>query len=114
MIGGEYLTPYIATLAPIIGLAFSAAVRDEIIARAGNRSEVSGRKAKRTRLHAMHLDHTKDETYDTPERGKLVTPMEHLIYHRVHRGEADKIGLTEDENEGAINLLLRSVRQDEG
>lgn len=85
--------------------AFSGRIRDEAIGRAGNKSEISGAKPPGIALHVMHKDHTKDETYDTVERALVVTPKEHLIYHRVHKGQADKIGLTEDENDGAINLL---------
>ena len=85
--------------------AFSSRIRDEAIGRAGNKSEISGVKPPGIALHVMHLDHTKDATYDTLERALVVTPKEHYIYHRVHRGRAEAIGLTESENDGAINLL---------
>lgn len=85
--------------------AFTGRIRDEAIGRAGNKSEISGVKPPGIALHVMHLDHTKDETYNTVERALVVTPKEHLIYHRVHKGQADKIGMTENENDGAINLL---------
>ena len=91
--------------------AFSGRIRDEAIGRAGNKSEISGVKPAGIALHVMHLDHTKDETYNTVERALVVTPKEHLIYHRVHKGKADKIGMTESENDGAINLLASIIHK---
>lgn len=112
MINGEIFTylPEVLIATPIL-MAFTGAVRDEIIGRAGNRSEISGVKPKNGALHAMHLNHTKDETYNTAERGIAATPKEHLIYHAVHRGRAENIGLTEEENESAINLLYWIIKK---
>lgn len=112
MISHELITHAI-NLTPLIPfiLAFSGRIRDEAIGRAGNKSEISGVKIPGVAMHCMHLDHTKDETYDTVERALVVTPKEHLIYHRVHRGRAEAIGLTEDENEGAINLLSSIIKK---
>lgn len=106
MISHELIT-HATNLAPLVPfiLAFSSRIRDEAIGRAGNKSEISGIKPPGIALHVMHLDHTKDETYNTVERALVVTPKEHLIYHRVHKGRAEQIGLTEDENDGAITLL---------
>lgn len=100
ILGGIYL---------LSQFAFSSRIRDEAIGRAGNKSEISGVKPPGIALHVMHLDHTKDATYDTVERALVVTPQEHLIYHRVHKGQADKIGMTESENDGAINLLASII-----
>lgn len=97
-------------LIPIV-MAFSGKVRDQAIGRAGNRSEISGSGPQGRALTVMHLDHTKDETYNTVERALVVTDKEHLIYHRVHRGKAHEIGLTEEENEGAISLLSSIIKK---
>lgn len=112
MINPEYLThtPEILLLIPL-AMAFSSRVRDEIVGKAGNRSEISGKKAGKQALHAMHLNHKKDETYNTVERGMLVTPIEHVIYHVVHRGRAELIGLTEEENEQSITLLMSVINK---
>lgn len=100
----------LAPLVPFI-LAFSSRIRDEAIGRAGNKSEISGVKPPGIALHVMHLDHTKDETYNTIERALVVTPKEHLIYHRVHKGRAETIGLTEEDNDSAITLLSSIIKK---
>lgn len=106
---------FYASIASILGaislLGFSGRVRDIIVGRAGNRSELSGVEPPEGQsLDIMHLDHTKDDTYDTPERGLAVTRMEHLIYHRVHKGRAHEIGLSEEDNNAAIKLLAWRVK----
>lgn len=114
MIGPEVVSHYpdlllLTSFAVPVLMAFSGRIRDEAIGRAGNKSEISGVKPPGIALHVMHLDHTKDETYDTVERALVVTPKEHLIYHRVHKGRAKDIGLSEDENDAAITLLASII-----
>lgn len=105
-------SPEIASLGLlVIGLAFSKKTRDEIKKRAGGVSEISGTNG--TLMHAMHLNHTKDETYDSPERGLFVTILEHLNFHRQHIGDADSIGLTEDQNNWSISMLIRNITNHE-
>jgi len=100
----NHLPEFTSLALPLI-LAFSGKVRDRIIGRAGNRSELSGVESDVT-LHASHLNHDQSRPeYDTAENGIALTPKEHLIYHRVHRGRAQEIGLTEEDNESAIALL---------
>lgn len=85
---------------------FSKESRDRIVARAGGASELSGMQV--DTMHAMHVDHTKDEEYDNPGRGMLVTPMEHLAYHFLHKGRAHLIGLTEQDNELGLRVMSGS------
>ena len=116
----EKHTPNLLTLSVIGGLgillsqaAFSRKSKNEIIGRAGNRSEISGLSPEEAGgpLHCMHLDHPRDETYDEPSRGLLVTKREHLIYHRNHRGRAHEIGLSEEHNEQSINLIMSLLKR---
>jgi hypothetical protein len=93
---------------------FSGRSRDKAIARSGNRSEISGvEPGFGETLEVMHIDHTKDDTYDHPSRSLVVTVLEHLIYHRTHRGRAGEIGLTEAENDGSIRLLSWKAKETE-
>lgn len=88
-------------------MAFSRRSKNEAIGRSGNRSEITGVSPDEVGpLHCMHLDHTRDEDYDDPDRSLVCSPLEHLIYHRVHRGRAEEIGLSEEHNEQSMNLLL--------
>lgn len=101
VMGGVFL------LYEIANLSFSGPTRDKIIARANNRSEVSGLEPPEGEsLHACHKNHDKSRpNYDNPDNGFAATKKEHYLFHRVHRGRARDIGLSEQDNESAIELL---------
>jgi hypothetical protein len=102
-----FQTPEGRLLAVGILFAFSKKTRDIIKKRANGRSELSGIKG--TLMHAMHLDHTRDEDYDDPDNGLYVTASEHLNFHKKHIGRASKIGLTESGNKWGISMLLEAL-----
>lgn len=112
-IGTDIFSPETANLGPL-GLdlgphmadvmeKFSTQSRNHIMARAGGASELSG--VQESEMHAMHVDHTHDEEYDNPGRGMLVTPVEHLAYHFIHRGKAHLVGLSEEHNNLALRVM---------
>lgn len=66
-------------------------------------SEVSGTNT--YKMHAAHYNHRKDENYDNPDNGVLLTLPEHFYHHLSYRGKAELMGLTEEQNENAIKSL---------
>jgi len=90
-----------------VGLAFLNRVKNHIKARARNKSELS--LSNEEPLEVAHLDHTRNEEYQDPSNGILVTQTEHLAHHLIHRGNAQAIGLTEEGNEWAIGQLFDRV-----
>lgn len=95
---------------PFVAMAFSHVAREIIKDRAGGVSEISG--VNGTQMDAMHLDHTRNENYDNPAYGLYVTVNEHLLYHYVHVGIAEQIGLTEADNNRAIQLISARIAGD--
>jgi hypothetical protein len=95
---------------------FSSRSRDAVIGRSGNRSELSGSSPPEGEaIHVMHKNHSRvivdGLPYDHPERGMAVTLEEHYEYHRIHIGKASLIGMSEDENSGAVALLWSQVQK---
>lgn len=100
IIGGIYL---------LSQFAFSRKTAREIGTRAKWKSEISGKSFwDGWVLHMAHLIHTRDDTYDDPERGIAVTVPEHLKMHEDYRGRAEDIGLQEYQNEYAIRMLKKT------
>lgn len=93
-------------------LSFSKSVRHKMIKRADGASEISGETMgppDHKMLHCMHKSHTKDETYNDPERGLVVTVAEHLSFHLEHVGNSlETIGLSESKNWYAIQQLMNT------
>lgn len=112
--------PETTTLWSILGLgltlvfinsAFSKATARKIGTRAGWKSELSGKSFwDGFVLHMCHKDHTKDETYDNPERGICLTVDEHQEMHEAAVGHAQDIGLSESQNNYAIRMLKKTPR----
>lgn len=93
--------------------AFSRKVRKWIKNRAGGRSELSGRREKR--MQCSHDDHDKKSSkYNCRDTGTYLCLSEHYVYHESHQGEAEKIGLTEEENNSAIGGLRGQLEKDYG
>jgi len=93
----------------LINSAFSKETAKKIGKRAGWKSEKSGKSFwDGWVLHMAHLDHTKDETYDEPERGVCVAVSEHLEMHEEAVGNAESIGLNECQNNYAIRMLKKT------
>lgn len=112
MISPEYLThtpEALITISGLVALAFSRETAKKIGKRAGWKSEISGKSFwEGWVLHMAHLDHTKNETYDNPERGICVTVEEHLAMHEAAVGHAQEIGLQECQNNYAIRMLKKT------
>lgn len=88
--------------------AFGKKTRDEVIERAGGASELTGRTDRP--LHASHINHNREsEDYNNPDNGILLTDVEHLAYHINHVGHARDIGLGENQNNWAVNILTGNV-----
>jgi len=79
--------------------AFSKKSRKEIYERDGGKSARSG---KRGKLHAAHIDHTRNENYDKPSNGRLLTVREHYQDHYNRHG---RNGLTTGGNRWALGKL---------
>lgn len=63
-------------------------------------------------LHASHYDHDRDNPdYDSMETGRMQCVEDHLRFHQEHVGKSEEIGLSEDNNEFAIQALLRTDRR---
>lgn len=111
MISHELIT-HAVDLSPLaipILLAFSKQTARKIGQRAGWKSEISGKSFwDGYVIHMAHKDHTKDETYDDPERGIAVTVEEHLKMHEDAIGNAESIGLNEYQNNYAIRMLKKT------
>ena len=98
--------------APVIGLAFSELVRKLIGKRDHWECQEDGCDrsfANGDMVHASHLNHDKsDPAYDTEDMGEILCVPHHLEYHLKSRGHARDIGLTEEENNYAIRMLLNT------
>lgn len=104
--------PNIYPLLPVIGLAFSAAVRKLMGEKANWHCQQPGcDKSYATGFmqHASHFDHDKSQPYyDDPSNGAILCVEDHLNFHLAYRGQAEQIGLCEEANEHAINMLLNT------
>jgi uncharacterized protein YhaN len=79
--------------------AFSKKTKEEIWARDGGKSKLSG---KRDRLHAAHINHARNEKYDQASNGRLLTVREHYQDHYNRHG---RNGLTTGGNKWALAKL---------
>lgn len=63
-------------------------------------------------VHASHYDHNKkSELYNHPSSGRIQCVDCHETYHELYVGRSEEIGLSEYENDGAINILRGSDRR---
>ena len=83
--------------------AFSKKSREKIKERDGNKSALSG---KRGRLHAAHIDHSRNDDYDNPNNGRMLTVLEHYEDHYYRHG---RNGLTKKGNIAALRLLWNQL-----
>jgi len=79
--------------------AFSRKSKEEIWKRDGGVSALSGQNG---RLEASHISHAKDERYDDPSNGRLLTTREHYIDHYNRHG---RNGLTMAGNKWALRKI---------
>lgn len=112
MIGGEYLSPFIRDIAPILGMAFSAAVRAAIGKRDHWTCQDCGVQFKDGYMvHASHYNHDKSlPIYDSADNGRIQCVDCHEAFHEDHVGSAKDIGLSEEANLAAILLLEATNR----
>lgn len=80
--------------------AFRGGVRDILMERAGYKSEVSGDSS--MALQRAHIDHTRNERYNHPNNGVVMTVKEHLAHHILFVHNPEFIGLTYTGNVYAI------------
>lgn len=60
-------------------------------------------------LQASHYNHRKDSPfYDTIEQGRIQCVPHHLQFHIDYVGQAHLIGLSEEQNARAVQLLLNT------
>jgi len=98
---------------PVFSLAFSLAVRKAIGTRDHWTCQDCGDSYQEgTMVHASHFDHDRaNPLYDTPEMGRIQCVDCHQVYHEMHQGVAYEIGLTEQANQAAIELLEHTIRE---
>lgn len=90
--------------------AFTQRSRRFIKERADYRSEVSGIKSRP--LHCCHISHDKSHPrYNSYDRGFLATDYEHWRFHVLAKGQAGLTGLTEAENNWAIEALWKGIEK---
>ncbi len=100
IVGPIIKTALTGALLTIASCAFSRRTQKEIIANANGCSEVTGQEGK---WECSHIDHSKENPkYDTAENGVYMEPVFHLLYHFIFRHCPEAIGLTEDNNNRAI------------
>lgn len=101
------LAPEFVSLAPIIALAFSAAIRKAIGKRDRWTCQDCGDQFKDgVMVHASHYNHDKSlPIYDSADNGRIQCVDCHQAFHELHVGNASEIGLTENGNLAAIALL---------
>lgn len=92
---------------PLLAMAFSVAVRKLIGARDRWTCQDTGKKfSEGWMLHASHYNHDKSKPdYDSVDNGRMQSVSAHLQYHEDHVGKAEKIGLSERDNNYAIQKL---------
>lgn len=95
----------IGLLSVITTGAFSWKSKQIIKQRDKNKSAFSGKEGQ---LHAAHIDHTKNDRYDDPSNGRLLTVEEHLADH-INR--AGRNGLSIEANNWAIQQLLKLLEK---
>lgn len=85
--------------------AFTKKVKKEIHERDGYKCVVCGAT---DCLNAAHIDHNKDNAkrYNDPSNGRTLCEEDHL---RDHLNRAGKNGLTDKENQFAIEMLLTKI-----
>lgn len=102
-------TPLLYTLAIAGGIvlsqfAFSRKTRREILERDHFQCTESGLEEN---LHASHFDHNRNNPdYDSPRNGRTLNIIEHL---RDHIARAGKNGLTQSQNDWAIEKLMDRI-----
>jgi len=93
----------ISLLSVIATGAFSWKSKQIIKQRDGNKSVLSGETED---LEAAHINHARNERYDDPSNGRLLTTEEHL---RDHINRAGRNGLTKAQNNWAIAMLKKKL-----
>lgn len=98
--------------------SFSRRTRSEIKQRAGYECEECKKagKHKPSRFHELecsHINHQRGPKYDKPETGTLLCKPHHYVWHLLHEGKAYEIGLSEENNEFAINTIWTKMSEGE-
>lgn len=98
---------------PVLAMAFSQAVRIEIGNRARWTCESCGKKfSQGWMLHMSHNNHDKKRSdYDNPDNGTCLCVTCHQDFHQQYVGSADKIGLSESDNDFALDALRNTDRR---
>lgn len=113
MISPEVITHHqeLLSLAPFL-LAFSLSIRKLIGKRDHWTCQDCGDKySDGVMVHASHYNHDKrDPNYDKVEGGRIQCVDCHQAYHELYVGNADQIGMTEEGNNAAIELLENTER----
>lgn len=96
------IVPLLSTVAlgAIIFDAFPKKQRDKIKKRAGGISEITGDDD--MPMEASHLVHGDNNA----DNGVFVTILEHLGFHELFMNRADRIGLTEEANNWAMQRII--------
>jgi len=116
MIPPEYLahTPeIIATIGTLtIALAFSLKTRKEIGKRDKWTCQDCGNKYRDGfMVHASHFNHDRSlPIYDSAENGRIQCVDCHQAFHELHVGSAEEIGMSEEGNKKAIEILEKTER----
>lgn len=100
----KQLAPFASLLlmTMICGAAFSRGARKEIAERDNNQCVETGQTKN---LEAAHYNHSKkEETYNNPENGRLLSRPEHYMDHYKRHNEPD-LGLTRRQNRWALNSI---------
>lgn len=102
---GSLIAPFFISF-----LAFSDKSRDKIKERAKYKSEITGRRD--LPMECMHINHDKSKgKYNDPKNGIYGTVIEHFLHHYIYQGQAHLIGLTETENDWAVQACHQRVLQ---
>lgn len=64
------------------------------------------------RFEVSHLNHIKDENYNNPENGLVVTSLDHYVHHLLHLNNPLDIGLFKSQNNFAINKCYQRTCED--
>ncbi len=84
-------------------LSFSRKTREQIWERDGGVCQSCGQTHQFAQLECSHQNHDrKSKAYDDPANGALNCLMCHYLFHLAHKGVANQIGLSEHNNDRAI------------
>ena len=98
-------------------MVFSTATKIEIYDRVvdehgNNTSELRPNQLEGFRLEVAHLDHTRNDNYDNPDNGLLVTSLDHYAHHLLFMKRPRLIGLSKPHNQFAIQETCKRAEQD--